>query len=109
MRAVSDLERRLDALQKLLDRPNINSAELKPGSGIRKMLSPFFDLLDGILRAPLPPLARAIAMGCNLFALMFWIEPVALRLNLVRSVVWVAVRIVSFMAAFGFATMNRMI
>jgi hypothetical protein len=72
--------------------------------GARKMVGAFFDQLDPMLPTPVGLRIRVFATMSNIFALLFWVEPLALRLNLLRSVTWVGVRSASFVLAAGIAT-----
>ena len=51
-----------------------------------------FDHLDTMLPAPLPFRMREIAGLSNIALLLFWFEPFALRLNLLRGLAWLSLR-----------------
>jgi hypothetical protein len=53
----------------------------------------FFDQVNRALPTPLPGRTVTVALVSNIFFLQFWIEPLALRLNLLRGLAWMGLRI----------------
>ena len=70
---------------------------------IRSMVGFLFTQLNPMLPAPLPPMVQGFAMSSNAMLLLFWFEPFALRLNLLRGLAWLSLRCSAFAAFVWFA------
>ena len=67
---------------------------LQHGGGqlIQRTVDFLFNHLNAMLPAPLPPKMRRVAIASNVLLLLFWFEPVALRLNLLRGLALLSLR-----------------
>lgn len=64
---------------------------------VANMVESLLDRVQGVLPTPLFLPIRRVALMSNILLLMFWFEPLALRLNRFRGLVWLGLRIVPFL------------